>query len=421
MSTRNISINLFVILAVLLTMDLYVYWALQKSISKTKWKRWINAIFLISVVSAYVGFYFLYTNFTLKPLHPELISNFFIGFFFSFFVFKLMLILFFLIEDIVRLLTFTYFYLKGVIAPDSIKTKAPGRRKFIRQSGLFLAAIPFGSMLFGITKGKYNFKINKVKLALENLPEAFNGFKLVHVSDIHSGSFDDKDAVIKGIQMINDQGADAILFTGDLVNNDSNEILPFIEDFKKLKADYGIYSILGNHDYGDYKSWNSEKDKQDNMQLLYAHQKEMGFRLLNNDNATIERDGEFIGIYGVENWGNPPFPQRGDLDQALKGAEDLPFKILMSHDPTHWDKKVLEHPTHFDLTLSGHTHGMQFGVEIPGFKWSPIKYIYPQWAGLYKQASQLLYVNRGFGFLGFPGRVGIWPEITVIELSKATV
>ena len=332
-----------------------------------------------------------------------------------------MLILFFLIEDVVRLLTFTFFYLKGFIAPDSVKPKAPGRRKFIRQSGLFLAAIPFGSMLFGITKGKYNFKINKVKLALKNLPEAFDGFKLVHVSDIHSGSFDDKDAVIKGIQMINDQGADAILFTGDLVNNDSNEILPFIEDFKKLKADYGIYSILGNHDYGDYKSWNSEKDKQDNMQLLYAHQKEMGFRLLNNDNVTIERDGEFIGIYGVENWGNPPFPQRGDLDQALKGAEDLPFKILMSHDPTHWDKKVLEHPTHFDLTLSGHTHGMQFGVEIPGFKWSPIKYIYPQWAGLYKQASQLLYVNRGFGFLGFPGRVGIWPEITVIELSKANV
>ena len=174
---------------------------------------------------------------------------------------------------------------------------------------------------------------------------------------------------------------------------------------------------MGNHDYGDYKKWNSAKEKQENMELLYQYQKEMGFQLLNNENAIITKGDDVIGIYGVENWGNPPFPQNGDLDIALSGSEDLDFKILLSHDPTHWDKKVTGHPVHIDLTLSGHTHGMQFGVEIPGFKWSPIKYVYPQWAGLYTKDNQQLYVNRGFGFLGFPGRVGIWPEITLIELT----
>ena len=211
---------------------------------------------------------------------------------------------------------------------------------------------------------------------------------------------------------------DLILFTGDLVNNDSREILPFIEDFKRLKATNGVYSVLGNHDYGDYKQWDSVASKEENMQLLYKYQKEMGFQLLNNENVIIRKGEDKFGIYGVENWGNKPFPQRGDLDKALEGNQDMEFKILLSHDPTHWNKKVIEHPEHFDLTLSGHTHGMQFGVEIPGFKWSPIKYIYPQWAGLYEKKKQYLYVNRGFGFLGFPGRVGIWPEITVIELSR---
>ena len=275
-------------------------------------------------------------------------------------------------------------------------------------------------MLYGITKGKYDFRVNKVKLAFDHLPNAFEGFKIVQISDIHSGSFDSKEAIVEGIKIVNQQGADLVLFTGDLVNNDSREILPFITDFNALKAPYGVYSVLGNHDYGDYKKWNSVQDKQENMELLFQYQKEMGFQLLNNENAMITKGDDVIGIYGVENWGNPPFPQNGDLDKALSGGEDVGFKILLSHDPTHWDKKVTTHPVHIDLTLSGHTHGMQFGVESPGFKWSPIKYIYPQWAGLYAKDNQHLYVNRGFGFLGFPGRVGIWPEITLIELTKNT-
>jgi len=399
-------------------MDVYVYLALRKSIQKSKYQPYLHTTYFISVVLAYVGFYYLYFYFTSKPLNGSLIPNLLIGYFFSFFVFKLLLIVFFLFEDVFRLLTLVFKAIQNVFKTDKEKLTRPGRRGFIRATGLVIAGIPFASMLYGITKGKYNFRVNKVKLAFDNLPKAFEGFRIVQISDIHSGSFDDLQAIKDGIGLVNQQGADVILFTGDLVNNDSREILPYIKDFKELKAPHGVFSILGNHDYGDYKKWNSEEEKIENMNLLYDFQKEMGFKLLNNENATIRKGEDSIGIYGVENWGNPPFPQRGDLDKALMGKESEQFKILMSHDPTHWNKKVIDHATHIDLTLSGHTHGMQFGVEIPGFKWSPIKYIYPQWAGLYKKKEQFLYVNRGFGFLGFPGRVGIWPEITLIELTK---
>ena len=416
MSTRNISFNLFLILAVLIAMDAYVYMALQKSINRSRGRHWLNGIYLLAVAASYTGLFFLHDYFTEKPLHPEVLPNFFIGFFFSFFVFKLLLIVMFLAEDLFRLTALLFRFVRNLFRTGSSAARAPGRRNFIRQTGLFLAAIPFSSMIYGVTKGKYNFRVNRVRLELDNLPLSFEGFRLVHISDIHSGSFDSKDAILEGIDLINQQEADLICFTGDLVNNDSREIEPYIEDFKGLNSRHGVLSTLGNHDYGDYKSWESPEAKERNMQLLFEHQAEMGFRLLNNENVRIERDGEHILVCGVENWGNPPFPQRGDLDRALQGAEESSFKILMSHDPTHWQKEVLQHPTRFDLTLSGHTHGMQFGVEIPGFKWSPIKYIYPQWEGLYEQSEQLLYVNRGFGFLGFPGRVGIWPEITVFEL-----
>jgi predicted MPP superfamily phosphohydrolase len=407
-----------VVIAVLMAMDAYVYFALQKSISKSKFKAGLNGLFTLAVSAGYLGFYYLYTYFTNKPLHPEVLPNFFIGFFFSFFVFKLLLIVLFLSEDLIRLLMLSVTYVKSLFTRSNARAKAPGRRNFIRQTGLFVASIPFASMIYGVTKGKYNFQVNKVRLGFDNLPSAFDGFRVVHISDIHSGSFTGKEGVVEGVELVNRQNADLICFTGDLVNNDSKEIEPFIEDFKQLKSKHGVYSTLGNHDYGDYKSWDSQEAKQQNMELLFEYQAEMGFRLLNNDHVRIERGGQRILLCGVENWGNRPFPQRGDLDLALKGAEPDDFKILMSHDPTHWDKKVLDHPFHFDLTLAGHTHGMQFGVEIPGFKWSPIKYIYPQWAGLYEKSSQLLYVNRGFGFLGFPGRVGIWPEITVFEFYK---
>lgn len=420
MSTRNISISIIWTLIVLLVMDAYVYSALRKSIQKSKWKTFLNVAYGVSVLLSYIGFYYLYYYFTVKPLQVELAPNLAIGFFFSLIVVKILLLLFFLFEDVFRFLEHMFNVLRSFIRADKKTISRPGRRGFIRQAGLIFAGIPFTSMLYGITKGKYDFRVKKVKLAFDNLPKAFEGYKILHISDIHSGSFDSREAIMDGITLINQQEADVVLFTGDLVNNDSREILPFIEDFKTLKAPNGVYSVLGNHDYGDYKKWDSVQAKQENMELLYQYQKEMGFQLLNNENTLITKGEDAIGIYGVENWGNPPFPQKGDLDLALSGKEDVGFKVLLSHDPTHWDKKVVSHPVHFDLTLSGHTHGMQFGVDIPGFKWSPIKYIYPQWAGLYAKGKQYLYVNRGFGFLGFPGRVGIWPEITLIELTRNT-
>lgn len=420
MSTRNISLNKILTLLFFIAIDVYAYVALRKIIQRRKFGNLFNILYLLAVVIAYIGLYFLFSNFKYKPLNAKLIPNLFIGFFFSFFVFKLVLIVFFIIEDIVRILTFIYLALKNLFSKKSKRISIPGRRNFIRQTGLAVASVPFASMLYGITKGKYDFKVNKVSLDFKNLPKAFHGFRIVQISDIHSGSFDSRNAILKGIDLINQQNADLVLFTGDLVNNDSREIEPYIDDFKKLKSKNGVFSVLGNHDYGDYKKWSSEEEKEENLKLLFKYQKKMNFQLLNNQNVVISKQGEKIGIVGVENWGNAPFPQKGDLDMAIKGLEDIPFKILLSHDPTHWNKKVIPHQTKFDLTLSGHTHGMQFGIEIAGFKWSPIKYIYPEWADLYEKAGQYLYVNRGFGFLGFPGRAGIRPEITVIELNHIT-
>ncbi len=420
MSIREVTPNFkfFALITLfLVTVDIYVALAIRKSVEKFKYRNWVKLLYLIAVVTAYIGFYFLSYNFMEKPLESYAYQNLFIGFFFTFLITKLFLIIFFLAEDIYRIFHLIYLTFKKLFIKPGHRFKAPGRRRFIRQAGLTLAAIPFTSLLYGITKGKYNFKIRELQLALKNLPKAFNGFKIVQISDIHLGSFDSIEAVEEAVKMINAQHADVILFTGDLVNNDSREVIPFISEFKKLKAARGVYSVLGNHDYGDYKHWDSEEEKEANNRLLFKFQKEMNFILLRNEHVVFEKNGDKIGLYGVENWGHKPFPQRADLDRSLQGAEEIPFKLLMTHDPTHWTRKVISHPTHFDLTFSGHTHGMQMGVEIPGFKWSPIEYLYPQWAGLYQDAGQYLYVNRGFGFVGFPGRAGIWPEITVIELK----
>ncbi len=404
-------------MAIFIAVDAYIYFAIRKTLQSNKFKKYYLFGFILGAILSYVGVFYMNNNFIEKPLNAELLSNLFVGFFFSFFVFRLVLLFTFLLEDITRILRLSFVFLKNLFSSKDAKSSLPARRKFIRQAGLTVAAIPFTSMIYGVIKGRYDFKVNKINLAFSNLPKAFDGFRIVQISDIHSGSFDSEIAIQEGIELINQQKADVILFTGDLVNNDSKEVAPYIQDFKNLKANEGIYSVLGNHDYGDYKKWDSEADKDDNMQLLYDFQEQMGFQLLKNENIILEREGQQISILGVENWGKKPFPQRGDLDMALSGVETVPFKILMSHDPTHWTKKVLPHQTKFDITLSGHTHGMQFGVEIPGFKWSPIKYLYPQWAGLYEKAEQYLYVNRGFGFLGYPGRAGIRPEISVIELQ----
>lgn len=273
------------------------------------------------------------------------------------------------------------------------------------------------AMMVGFTN-KYRYQLKKVKLNFPNLPDAFKGLKMVHISDVHSGSFTDKKAVEHGVQMIMDQQADIILFTGDLVNDRAGEMAEYTDLFGRLRAPMGVYSTLGNHDYGDYKSWSSPEEKIQNLENLKQLQANMGWRLLMNEHVILEKKGQQIALLGIENWGaKANFPKYGKLHEAYAGTEKYPFKILMSHDPSHWDAQVRSEYSDIDLTLSGHTHGMQFGVELPGFKWSPVQYVYKQWAGLYEQAHQKLYINRGFGFIGYPGRVGILPEITLIELA----
>jgi len=283
--------------------------------------------------------------------------------------------------------------------------------------GLVVATIPLVAFIHGVTHGKYRYKVHKQDLFFDDLPEEFDGFKVVQISDIHAGSFDNEAAVSRGIQMINDQKPDLFVFTGDLVNNKADEIVPWMEKFSKIQADFGKYSVLGNHDYGDYIQWDSHHDKALNLEHLKKHHAAMGFQLLLDQNAIIRKNGQELALLGVENWGLG-FGERGDIKKALNGVDQQDFKLLLSHDPTHWQSIIKELPTKIHLTLSGHTHGMQFGIEALGIKWSPVKYRYPHWAGLAEHNHRYLYINRGFGFLGFSGRVGIWPEITVITLRK---
>ena len=294
----------------------------------------------------------------------------------------------------------------------------PERRRFVSQVALGIAAIPFTSFLYGMTRGKHNYKVHRHTLYFKDLPSAFEGFTITQISDIHSGSFEDEAAVRRGIEMINQQGSDLFVFTGDLVNSVASEFDRWVDIFGQIQAPYGKFSILGNHDYGDYHFWPSEQAKADNFRALKDQHAATGFRLLLDEHVAIEKDGQRLSLLGVENWGLG-FGQRGDLKKALQNVASDDFKILLSHDPTHWDHEVKSRDEHIHLTLSGHTHGMQVGVELPGFRWSPVKYRYPKWAGLYEENGRFLYINRGFGYLGFHGRVGIWPEITVLELRSA--
>ena len=342
--------------------------------------------------------------------------SFSLGLFLALMVFQLILVLFLAFEDLLRLpqALYRFFIERGE------GNYLPSRRKFISQIALGLAAIPFASLLIGMFRGKYNYKVLHYALTFDDLPKAFDGFTITQISDIHSGSFDNTAKVNYGIDLINKQQSDVILFTGDIVNNKAEELLPWKEAFGRLSAKEGVYSVLGNHDYGDYVNWETKADKEANLQQLFDFQAEMGFTLLRNETHFLEKEGERLALVGVENWGKGGFKKKGDLDKAVANVEAKDFKILLSHDPSHWEAKVLPHPYNFHLTLSGHTHGMQFGIEIPGwFKWSPVKWRYKQWAGLYQENKQWINVNRGFGFLGYPGRVGIWPEITKITLKRS--
>jgi predicted MPP superfamily phosphohydrolase len=344
--------------------------------------------------------------------------NFYLGMFLTAFVSKLFLALFLFLQDGPRLLIGFVNWVRSLFGAE-LTSYVPSRRKAITGIALGLASIPFLSMLYGVTKGKYRYTINRLSLSFKNLPAAFDGFKIVQISDIHAGSLDNPDEILKGVKMINELQPDTVLFTGDMVNSDKDELNPFIDIFSQISSKEGNFAVLGNHDYyGLYDL--PESNKEGYWEDFYSKFKAIGFDLLNNTNRTITRGDSTIKIVGVENWGAGRwFPKEGDLDLALAKVESDDFCVLMSHDPTHWEEKVLYHNKHIDLTLSGHTHGFQFGINMPGFKWSPAQYRYKRWIGLHEEKNQKLYINKGFGFLAFPGRVGMWPEITLIELKTA--
>ncbi len=304
---------------------------------------------------------------------------------------------------------------------DKLITNEPiTRAAFLTKAGLVAAAVPLSSLSWGIVSGAYDYHIKRVKLVLPNLPKAFDGIRLAQISDIHSGSFYNKTAVKGGVEMLMGEKPDFVFFTGDLVNNLTNEVSDYQDIFSKVKAPLGVYSTLGNHDYGDYYfGRESSAAKTKNLQDMITTHKLMGYDLLMNENRRLKVNGEEIGILGIENWGMGRFPKYGKMDLAVKNTDDLPVKLLLSHDPSHWRGEVLEKYKDIDAMFSGHTHGMQFGVRLKEFQWSPVQYIYKEWAGLYREKQQQLYVNVGYGFLGYPGRVGILPEITIFELKRS--
>ena len=423
MKERFIMIFVFVFSFIILV-DLYSFKGIRLLLTDVNSQLLKNIIYVIYWAIPLLIIAFLLYFRTLQPFErdPKIFKNFFLlaGLFLLFYVPKLIFIVFHLSEDIIHI--GKWIANKFLDTPEILSKETSSgisRAKFLSQMGLILASIPFASILYGMTKGRFNFRINHEKLTFPNLPNDFNGFKIIQISDIHIGSlFGHENQVKEAIELINDQNPDLILFTGDLVNNFTEELNGWIPIFSKLRAKYGKFSILGNHDYGDYFVWKNKAEKAQNLENMKQSHNDMGFKLLLNENQKIELNKSSIAVIGVENWGLPPFPQYGNLKEAMNGTKDSPFKILMSHDPSHWDAEVIN-KTNIDLTLSGHTHGMQFGINIGNLKWSPIKYKYPRWAGLYQEKDQYLYVNQGFGYIGFPGRVGMPPEITVLELKKA--
>ncbi|MBD0403801.1 metallophosphoesterase [Flammeovirga sp. EKP202] len=408
--------------AFLLAIDLYAFKGIRliTENSKTIYKQLSTLLFWLESIGIYMAIGWMVLNMD-KFRDPAFTNTIFTinAFILMSLATKLVFNIFHGADDLAFLGNrLVHFFSNG--SSDSVNSNGTpiSRTKFLTLLGAGLATVPLGAFAYGLTKGRFNFRVIRKSLSFPNLPDAFDGLKVIHISDIHIGSFPKgHDSVAKAVKMINDRNPDVIFFTGDLVNNYASETDGWVEVFKQLKAKKGMYSILGNHDYGDYVQWNSPADKKANLDLVKQRNRDMGFDLLLNENRTLEIEGEKIGILGVENWGLRPFPQFGDINKANAGLESIPFKILLSHDPSHWDAQVLDHKD-MDLTLAGHTHGMQFGIEIPGIKWSPVQYKYPRWAGLYEKGKQKLYVNRGFGYHAYAGRIGMDPEITEITLRK---
>ncbi|UZR92610.1 metallophosphoesterase [Chondrinema litorale] len=408
----------------LLLIDYYVFEGVKlisNGLSENTKKIIYTAYWGLTVIS-FIAF------FTYHFVNPDLVGSkartfIMVGIFMNYFS-KFFAVIFLFIDDIIRLGQWVYDQIvpsKQTIAETTEPVKnGITRSDFLVKTGLIASTIPFAGMSYGIISGAHDYRIRRKTVYLPNLPKAFDGIKIGQLSDIHSGSFFNKTAVKGGVEMFLNEKPDVILFTGDLVNNKASEVKDYIDIFGKVKAPMGVYSVLGNHDYGDYVNWESAQAKAQNLENLKLAHKTMGWNLMMNENTLLTTENEQIALLGIENWGaKARFPKYGKLDQAYKGTEDIPVKLLLSHDPSHWDAQVRTEYPDIDIMFAGHTHGMQFGVEIGNIKWSPVQYMYEQWAGLYQQEKQYLYVNRGFGYLGFPGRIGMPPEITILELKKA--
>jgi uncharacterized protein len=413
-------LGVIIFLGVMLSLDLYFFQAI-KNVSQNlspKTKTIVYGIYWSITILAIIGFLlFVYTE---QTYLGRKVRTYLFSIIIGLFLAKMVALVFFLVDDLrrgIQWIAGKLFFNNTDV--DSMNTEnGISRSVFLSWLGIAAGTTLFGSLLYGFSN-QYKYQIKRVKLAFDNLPASFKGMRIVHISDVHSGSFMDKKAVQHGIDLILKENADLILFTGDLVNDKATEMKDYMDVFNQLKAPMGVFSTLGNHDYGDYVKWPIEGvSKEQNLINLQKVHADLGWKLLMNEHVALEKNGEQIALLGIENWGaKARFPKYGKMDLAYAGTEKYPFKILLSHDPSHWDAQVKTTYPDVDLMLSGHTHGMQFGIDIPGFKWSPVQYVYKQWSGLYEDAKQKLYVNRGFGFIGYPGRVGVLPEITVIELG----
>jgi len=408
----------FVFILLFLAIDYYVFQAVML-VSKDwnsgwragfRWSFWIP-----TVLSILALFWWSFGNpYGVSPNLRNWIITGIVTVYFS----KLFAVVVLFAEDIQRGIRQVAQWFKGG-QPSGLPGSPIPRSEFLSQAALIAASVPFGAFTYGIISGAHDYRIKRLTLTLPNLPKSFDGISIGQVSDIHSGSFFNKTAVRGGVELLMKEKPDVIFFTGDLVNNKSDEVKGYIDIFNKMKAPLGVYSVTGNHDYGDYHSWDSADAKAQNFQDLIAAHRELGFDLLMNEHRWLEQNGDKIAIIGNENWGAGRFSKYGKLDKAYQGTDEAAVKLLLSHDPSHWDAHVRKEYKDIDVMFAGHTHGFQFGVEIGGFKWSPSQYIYKQWAGLYQEENQYLYVNRGFGFIGYPGRVGIPPETTVVTLKRA--
>ena len=399
-------ISLIIFFFILVFIEFYFYLGVKKILNRKS-----RLIYIFTFFSLYL--FFVIYSFTFEISSSSRVFSYYLSIIFLFLIAKTISLPIILIEDLFRLFNFI---------KSKINTKSKvnlKRRALISKLSLIFSSLTLPVGFDGIFFGKYRYRIINHEINFKNLPKKFDGYKLVQLSDFHCGSLENKHMVDKAIKMINNENADLILFTGDFVNNRFKEVEPWVKSFSKLKAKDDMISVLGNHDYGDYQRWSNKIEKEENFKNLLEIQKKIGFRVLMNENKHIVRGNEKIAIIGVENWG-ARFNQLGDIEKSIQNISDEDFKIVLSHDPTHWERVLKDHPKKFDLTLSGHTHGMQFGIEIPGIiQWSPVQWVYKYWAGLYTHKGRCLNVNRGFGVLAFPGRVGIWPEITSITLKRS--